>query len=169
MVSFVLVTRTLGSDRAHVLPGGDQYARAVTALLGTHFTDYGPPAPVPPVRVGRREVDTSVLNGFPDSQQFSVACTPCRAPGLRLLVVAREAGLSVDHDALVLKSSAPLAHYRQVLGRSGLALSEPVVPRQVWIPSMKLPEFLQTAYRKVVEWLFRPVFAFRIVEPFDEV
>ena len=70
MVSFVLVTRTLGSDRAHVLPGGDQYARAVTALLGTHFTDYGPPAPVPPVRVGRREVDTSVLNGFPDSQRF---------------------------------------------------------------------------------------------------
>jgi len=34
---------------------------------------------------------------------------------------------------------------------------------------MKLPEFLQTAYRKVVEWFFRPVFSFRIVEPFDEV
>ena len=34
---------------------------------------------------------------------------------------------------------------------------------------MKLPEFLQTPYRKVVVWLFRPVFTFRIVEPFDEV
>jgi len=34
---------------------------------------------------------------------------------------------------------------------------------------MKLSEFLQSAFRKVVEWFFRPVFAFRIVEPFDEV
>ena len=34
---------------------------------------------------------------------------------------------------------------------------------------MKLSELLQTAYRKVVEWFFRPVPAFRIVEPFDEV
>jgi len=34
---------------------------------------------------------------------------------------------------------------------------------------MKLSEFLQAAYRKVVEWFFRPVFAFQIVEPFDEV
>jgi len=34
---------------------------------------------------------------------------------------------------------------------------------------MKLPEFLQTAYRKVVEWFFCPVFAFQVVEPFDEV
>jgi len=40
------------------------------ALSGTHFTAYVPSAPVPPVRVGRREVDTSVLNGFPDSQRF---------------------------------------------------------------------------------------------------
>jgi len=29
-----------------------------------------PSAPVPPVRVGRQEVDTSVLNSFPDSQRF---------------------------------------------------------------------------------------------------
>jgi len=34
---------------------------------------------------------------------------------------------------------------------------------------VKLPEFLQTTYREVVEWFFRPVSAFRIVEPFDEV
>jgi len=34
---------------------------------------------------------------------------------------------------------------------------------------MKLSELLQTAYRKVVEWFFCPVPAFRIVEPFDEV
>ena len=34
---------------------------------------------------------------------------------------------------------------------------------------MKLSELLQAAYWKVVEWLFRPVLAFRIVEPFDEV
>ena len=42
----------------------------MTALSGTHFTAYVPSAPVPPARVGRQEVDTSVLNGFPDSQQF---------------------------------------------------------------------------------------------------
>jgi len=34
---------------------------------------------------------------------------------------------------------------------------------------VKLSELLQAAYWKVVEWLFRPVLAFRIVEPFDEV
>jgi len=34
---------------------------------------------------------------------------------------------------------------------------------------MKLPEFLQTTYRKVVERFFPPVFAFRIVEPFDKI
>jgi len=69
MVSFMLVTGMLGSDRAHVLPGGDEYAGAVTALLGTHFTDFVPSAPVPPVQIGRQGVDTSVLNGFPDSQR----------------------------------------------------------------------------------------------------
>ena len=42
----------------------------MTALSGTRFTLYGPSAPVPPVQVGRREVDTSVLNGFPDSEWF---------------------------------------------------------------------------------------------------
>jgi len=76
----------------------------------------------------------------------SVACLLRRAPGQRLLVVAREAGLFVDLDTWVLKSSAPSAHYRQVLGGTGLALSEPVVPRRVWISLVKLPEFLQTAY-----------------------
>ena len=34
---------------------------------------------------------------------------------------------------------------------------------------MKLPELLQTAYRKVVEWFFRPILAFWVVEPFDQV
>ena len=34
---------------------------------------------------------------------------------------------------------------------------------------MKLPQFLLTAYQKVVKWFFHPVLAFRIVEPFDEV
>jgi len=34
---------------------------------------------------------------------------------------------------------------------------------------MKLREFLQTAYRKVVEWFFHLVFSFRIIEPLDEV
>jgi len=61
-------------------------------------------------------------------------------------VVAREAGLFVGRGALVLKSSAPSAHYRQVLGGSGLVLGEPVVPRRVWASSVKFPEFLQTAY-----------------------
>jgi len=87
----------------------------------------------------------------------------------RFLVVACEVGLFVDRDALVLKSSAPSAHYRQVLGGTGLALGELVVPRRVWISLVKLPELLQTAYQKVVEWFFRPVFAFRVVVPFDKV
>ena len=47
---------------------------------------------------------------------------------------------------LGLKSSASSAHYRQVLGVTGLALGEPVVPQRIWISSVKLSEFLQTAY-----------------------
>jgi len=39
-------------------------------LSGTRFTAYVPSAPVLLVRVGRQEVDTSVLIGFPDSQRF---------------------------------------------------------------------------------------------------
>ena len=61
-------------------------------------------------------------------------------------MVAREAGPFVDCDALVLKSSASSAHYRQVLGGTGLALGEPVVPQRVWISSVKLSEFLQSTY-----------------------
>jgi len=34
---------------------------------------------------------------------------------------------------------------------------------------MKFPEFFQTSFREVVVGFLRPVFAFRIVEPFDEV
>jgi len=40
MVSFVLETGILNSDRAHVLPGGDECVGAVTSLSGTHFTAY---------------------------------------------------------------------------------------------------------------------------------
>ena len=58
---------------------------------------------------------------------------------------------------------------RALLWTSRLGVGELVVPWHVWIWSMKLSEFLQTAYRKVVEWFFRPVFALRIVEPFDEI
>jgi len=34
---------------------------------------------------------------------------------------------------------------------------------------VKLLKFLQTAYRKVVVWLFRPVFLVGVIKPFDEV
>jgi len=70
---------------------------------------------------------------------------------------------------VVLTSSALSARYRQVLGGSGLALDEPVVPQRVRILLMKLPEFLQTAYRKVVKWFLRPVLALRIIEPSDQI
>jgi len=52
---------------------------------------------------------------------------------------------------------------------AGSLFRESVVPRHIWISSVKLPEFPQAAYRKVVEQFFHPVLAFRIVEPFDEV
>jgi len=52
-------------------------------------------------------------------------------------------------------------------GYPALGVREPVVPWRVWISLMKLPEFLQTAYREVVEWLLRPVLVFRVVEPMD--
>jgi len=81
---------------------------------------------------------------------------------------ARKACLGVGLYAW-LNSSAPSDYYHQVLGRTGLAHGEPVVPRRVRILLMKLPEFLQTTYRKVVVWFFCPVLAFRIVEPFDEI
>jgi len=50
-----------------------------------------------------------------------------------------------------------------------LDLGDPVVSWRVWVLSVKLSELLQTAYRKVVEWLFRPVLSVWIVEPFHEV
>jgi len=90
-------------------------------------------------------------------------------PGWRLFGGACEADLCVDLDALVLKSSIPSAHYCQVLGGTGLALDEPVVLWRVWVSLVKLSELLQTAYRKVVEWFFRPVFVFQIVVSFDQV
>jgi len=50
-----------------------------------------------------------------------------------------------------------------------LALGEPVVPRSVWVLSVKLPEFLQTSYREVVVWLLCSVLPVWVVEPSDEV
>jgi len=123
--------------------------------------------PVLPVRVGRRAVDTSVLNGFPDSQHPPFWESQLGAWSAASCV-AREAGFGVEVCAW-LKSSAPSAYYCQVLGGTGLALGEPVVPRRIRIPSIKLLECLQTAYQKVVVWFFHPVFAFRIVVPFDEI
>jgi len=92
-----------------------------------------------------------------------------RTLGQRFFVGAREAGLFVGYIELVLKSSAPSTYYHQVPVELVLALGEPVVPWCIWVPSLKLSEFLQTTYRKVVEWFLRPVLAFWIVEPFDEV
>jgi len=63
----------------------------------------------------------------------------------------------------------PLMLRRGLLWTSRLGICEPVVPRRVWIPSMKLAKFLQTAYRKVVEWFLRPVLTLQIVKPFVEV
>jgi len=79
-----------------------------------------------------------------------------------------------------MKSSSPSSYYPPTVlqprwlrympgaGRS-LALGEPVVPQRIWVPSVKLPKFLQTAYRKVIVWFFHPVLSFQVVEPFDEV
>ena len=79
-----------------------------------------------------------------------------------------------------MKSSSPSSYYppivlqplqlRHVPGADrSLALGEPVVPRHIWIPLVKLSEFLQAAYRKVIIWFFRPVLPVWVVEPFDEV
>jgi len=62
---------------------------------------------------------------------------------------AREADpffFSVSWWVLVLESSASSARYCQVLGGTGLALGEPVVPRRVWISLVKFPKFLQATY-----------------------
>ena len=79
-----------------------------------------------------------------------------------------------------MKSSSPSSYYPPTVlqphrlryapgaGRS-LALGEPVVPRRVWIPSVKLSKFLQAAYRKVIVWFLCPVLLVWVVEPFDEV
>ena len=81
----------------------------------------------------------SVLNGFPDSQRFSFACTPRRAPGRRLFRGCLSSGSFFVGLVLVQGSSVPSPPYRHVLG-------EPVVFRCVWIMLVKLPEFLQAAY-----------------------
>jgi len=79
-----------------------------------------------------------------------------------------------------MKSSSPSSYYppivlqplrlRNVPGADrSLALGELVVPRRVWIPSVKLSKFLQAAYRKVIVWLFCPVPSVWVVKPLDEV
>ena len=138
-------------------------------LSGTRFTTYVPSAPVPSIRVSRREVNTSVLNGFPDSQRFRSRVFFARRPVGGFSWLPKKRVFLLIFDAWVRKSSAPSARYHQILGATGLALGEPVVPRRVWISLVKLQELLQTAYRKVVEWFLRPVFSFRIIEPLDEV
>ena len=53
---------------------------------------------------------------------------------------------------------------------TGLSLvGEPVVAWSVWVPVVKLPEFVQSARGEVVVRLLCQIPTFRIVEPFDEV
>jgi len=79
-----------------------------------------------------------------------------------------------------MKSSSPSSYYPPIVLQPlrlrhaprtdrSLALGEPVVPRRVWIPSVKLSKFLQAAYRKVIVWFFCPVLPVWVVEPFDKV
>jgi len=79
-----------------------------------------------------------------------------------------------------MKSFSPSSYYSPIMlqplrlrhapgADRSLALGEPVVPRRVWISSVKLSEFLQVAYRKVIVWFFCPVLPVQLVEPFDEV
>ena len=46
-------------------------------------------------------------------------------------------------------------------------MQEWLVSRRIWILSVKLPEFLQASFRKVVERFFCPVLAFRIIKLSD--
>jgi len=79
-----------------------------------------------------------------------------------------------------MKSSSPPSNYPPIVlqplrlrhapgADRSLALGEPVVPWRVWISSVKLSEFLQAAYRKVIVWFFCPVLLVWVVEPFDKV
>jgi len=43
-----------------------------------------------------------------------------------------------------------------------LDLGDPVVPWRVRVFPVKFSEFIQTTYRKVVEWLFHPVPSVRV-------
>jgi len=79
-----------------------------------------------------------------------------------------------------MKSSSPSSYYPPIVlqplrlrlapgADRSLALGELVVPRHIWISLVKLSEFLQAAYRKVIVWFFCPVLPVWVVEPFDEV
>jgi len=63
----------------------------------------------------------------------------------------------------------PPFHYRGAECSFFLDLGDPVIPWRVRVFPVEFSEYFQTAYRKVVEWLFRPVPLVRIVEPFHEV
>jgi hypothetical protein len=48
-------------------------------------------------------------------------------------------------------------------------VNKSVVAWGVWVPVVKLPEFVQSAQGEVVVRLLRPILTFRVVKPFDEV
>jgi len=79
-----------------------------------------------------------------------------------------------------MKSSSPSFYYPPIVlqplwlryvprADRSLALGEPVVPRRVWIPSVRLSKLLQATYRKVTVWFFHPVLSFWVVELLDKV
>jgi len=83
-----------------------------------------------------------------------------------ILLIRPSGGRSLCRGVTALSGTG----YTAKLARApGSLFRESIVFWRVSIPVMKLPEFLQTAYRKVVERFFCPVFAFWIVKPFDEI
>jgi len=94
-----------------------------------------------------------------------------REAGLFFVLATRRAFHSVCLLDIVLHPYIllPLMLRWALLWTSCLGVYELVVPWRIWISLMKLSEFFQAAYRKVVKFFFRPVFVFRIVEPFYEV
>jgi len=132
-------------------------------------------------------LDSGFVPGHPSCpRRCTYRAGPYRAPTASVRssptypTAVRRAGASVPEKRVFslfeceMKSSSPFisttdSASRALLWTSLLGVGELVVPWRVRISLVILPEFLQTTYRKVVEWFFRPVFALRIVEPFDEV
>jgi hypothetical protein len=84
-------------------------------------------------------------------------------------ILARGAGLLSSPGKRVLYGVA--AHTIGCVPGAGLLLfGKPVVAWGVWVPVVKLPEFVQSARGEVVVRLLRPISTFRVlVKPFDEV